>query len=55
MDIEEIFENLMNKKYFNSESLDKEFQNYCFDNISIIKTHKGIQDFSYIAFIKKNN
>ena len=53
IDIEEIFENLINKKSFNSESLDKEFQNYCFDNISIIKTHKGIQDFSYIAFIKK--
>ena len=53
IDIEEIFENLINKKCFNSESLDKEFQGYCFDNISIIKTHKGIQDFSYIAFIKK--
>ena len=38
---------------FKSNDLDNDFQNYCFDNISNITTHKGIQEFSHIAFIKK--
>jgi len=53
LDISEIFEFLINKKNFKSKDLDNDFQNYCFDNISNITTHKGIQDYSYIAFIKK--
>ena len=53
LDIGEIFEFLINKKNFKSKDLDNDFQNYCFDNISNITTHKGIQDYSYIAFIKK--
>ena len=55
LDIDEIFKYLLNKKYFKSDNLDKEFQDYCFNNISNITMHKGIQDSSYIAFIKKNN
>ena len=53
LDISEIFEFLLNKKHFESENINKDFQNYCFDNILNITTHKGIQDTSYIAFIKK--
>ena len=53
LDIDEIFKYLLNKKHFKSDNLDEEFQNYCFDNISNITTHKGIQASSYIAFIKK--
>ena len=53
LDIDEIFKYLLNKKHFKSDNLSEEFQNYCFDNISNITTHKGIQDSSYIAFIKK--
>ena len=52
-DISEIFEFLLNKKNFKSEDLDHDFQNYCFENISNITIHKGIKDYSYIAFIKK--
>jgi len=55
LDIDEIFKYLLNKKYFKSDNLDKEFQDYCFNNISNITMHKGIQDSSYIAFIKKYN
>ena len=39
--------------YFETDNLDKNFQHYCFNNIAEITTHKGIQDKSYIAFIKK--
>ena len=54
LDISDIFESLINKKNFKSTDLDNDFQNYCFNNISNITTHKGIQESSYIAFIKKN-
>ena len=53
LDISEIFKFLLNKKHFKSDRLDRDFQNYCFENISNITTHKGIQDYSYIAFLKK--
>ena len=53
LDIEEIFKFLDNKQIFESDNLDKGFQHYCFDNIKEITIHKGIQDDSYIAFIKK--
>jgi hypothetical protein len=51
--IEEIFKLLESKQIFESNNLDKDFQHYCFNNISAITIHKGIQDDSYIAFIKK--
>lgn len=51
--IEEILEHLKTKLIFKSNILDENFQNYCFDNISELSIHKGIQDNSYIAFIKK--
>ena len=51
--IEEILEHLKTKIIFKSNILDENFQNYCFDNISELSIHKGIQDNSYIAFIKK--
>jgi len=51
--IEEILENLQTKKNFKSNILDEKFQNYCFDNISEVSMHKGIQKDSCIAFIKK--
>ena len=53
LEIEEIFKLLKNKQFFESDNLDKDFQNYCFNNILEISIHKGIQDNSYIAFIKK--
>ena len=53
LDIDEIFKYLLNKKYFKSDNLDKEFQTFCFENILDIKTHKGIQDSSFIAFIQR--
>ena len=53
LEIEEIFKLLKNKQFFESDNLDKDFQNYCFNNILEISVHKGIQDDSYIAFIKK--
>jgi hypothetical protein len=53
LDIEEIFKLLKTKQIFESDSLDKDFQHYCFNNISEITIHKGIQNDSYIAFIKK--
>jgi predicted O-methyltransferase YrrM len=51
--IEEIFQHLKHKEIFESPILDKDFQHYCFNNILEIATHKGIQNDSYIAFIKK--
>ena len=53
LDIDEIFDFLKKKTLFKSENFSNEFQNFCFNNISEIKIHKGIQDYSYIAFIKK--
>ena len=53
LEIEEIFELLKTKKIFKSDNLDKDFQHYCFNNISEIIIHKGTQDDSFIAFIKK--
>ena len=53
LEIEEIFQLLNSKQVFESDNLDKNFQHYCFNNIAEITTHKGIQDNSYIAFIKK--
>ena len=53
LDISQIFDCLHKKNYFKSDNLNKEFQTFCFENILNIKTHKGIQDYSYIAFIKK--
>ena len=53
LEIEEIFKLLKNKQFFESNNLDKNFQDYCFNNILEISVHKGIQDDSYIAFIKK--
>ena len=53
LEIEEIFQLLNSKQVFKSDNLDKNFQHYCFNNIAEITTHKGIQDNSYIAFIKK--
>ena len=50
--IEEIFKHLKNKEIFESPILDKNFLNYCFNNIAEITVHKGIRDDSYIAFIK---
>jgi len=44
---------LKNGQIFKSSTLDEEFQNYCFNNILDISIHKGIQDDSYIAFVKK--
>jgi hypothetical protein len=52
-DIDEILLNLNNKDPFKSTILDYQFQNYCFNKISNIKIHKGIQEFSFIVFIKK--
>ena len=53
LEIEVIFKLLNNKQFFQSDTLDKNFQNYCFNNIAEIKVHKGIRDDSYIAFIKR--
>ena len=53
LEIEEIFKLLKSKQFFESSNLNKDFQNYCFNNILEISTHKGIQDNSHIAFIKK--
>ena len=53
LEIEEIFKLLKSKQFFESDNLDKDFQKYCFNNILEISVHKGIQDDSYIAFIKK--
>lgn len=53
LEIEEILENLKTKKIFKSDTLDEDFQRYCFDSISNVSLHKGIQNDSYIAFIKK--
>ena len=53
LEIEVIFKLLNNKQFFQSDTLNKNFQNYCFNNIAEIKVHKGIRDDSYIAFIKR--
>ena len=53
LEIEEIFEHLKSRQIFKSNILDDDFQHYCFNNISEIAMHKGIQNDSYIAFIKK--
>ena len=51
--IEEIFQHLKDKEIFENSILDKDFQHYCFNNILEITMHKGIQNDSHIAFIKK--
>ena len=51
--IEDIFQILKNKKKMQSILLSEDFQHYCFNNISEISIHKGAQQDSYIAFIKK--
>ena len=53
LEIEEIFEHLKSRQIFKSNTLDEDFQHYCFNSISEIAMHKGIQNDSYIAFIKK--
>ena len=53
LEIEEIFKFLNNKQIFKSDNLNNDFQHYCFNSIAEITIHKGIQDDSYIAFIKK--
>jgi len=55
LDMEEIFQYIEKRAYFKSEILNKNFQNFCFKNISNIKVYKGIQKFSYIAFLKRND
>jgi|TARA_B110000285_G_scaffold233156_1_gene306105 hypothetical protein len=55
LDIEDILQHLKKKVFFNSTTLNKEFQSFCFVNISDITIHKGNEEFSYIAFIKKNS
>ena len=55
LDIEDILQHLKKKVFFNSVTLNKEFQSFCFENISDITVHKGNEEFSYIAFIKKNS
>ena len=52
-EIEDILKNLQMKKNFEFANLSKNFQNYCFNNISEVSIHKGAQEDSYIAFIKK--
>jgi hypothetical protein len=53
LEIDDIFHLLKVKKIFNSENLSFDFQNYCLNNISNIKIHKGVKADSYIAFISK--
>ena len=53
LEIEDIFQFLKDKKNFESANLSKDFQDYCFNNILEIKVHKGAQEDSHIAFIKK--
>jgi hypothetical protein len=60
LDIENILENLKIKKLFESPFISKNFQKNCFDEISDIHIHKGVNfekntNISTIAFIKKNN
>ena len=54
LDMDDIFQNIKNKVYFKSEILDRDFQSFCFKNVSSITIYKGIQKFSYIAFFKRN-
>jgi hypothetical protein len=53
LDIEDILQYLKKKIFFNSTTLNREFQSFCFENISDITIHKGNEEFSYIVFIKK--
>lgn len=53
LDIDKILYSLNKKIYFESKDFSREFQNFCFKNISDINIYKGIQDYSYIAFVKK--
>ncbi|MDC1049438.1 class I SAM-dependent methyltransferase [Candidatus Pelagibacter sp.] len=52
-DIHDILRHIVDKVQFNSTIIKEKFQFYCFDNISNITIHKGIQKDSFIAFIKK--
>ena len=56
--IDEMLNKLKNKKYFKSNILSKEDQDYLFDNIDDIFIYEGNQKpplSSNIVFLKKNN
>ena len=53
LDIHDILMHIVDKVQFDSTIIKEKFQLYCFDNISNITIHKGIQKDSFIAFIKK--
>ena len=53
LEIQDIFQHIVKKIKFESITINENFQIYCFDNISNITIHKGIQKDSFIAFIKK--
>ena len=52
--IDELLGNLKDKKFFESNILDKNDQDYFFDNITKIETFKGNLKDSDILFIEKN-
>lgn len=51
--IDEMIQKIKKKFFFPSEILDKEFQNYLFENIDFISEYKGKTQISDICFIKK--
>ena len=53
LEIQDVFQHIVKKIKFESITINENFQIYCFDNISKITIHKGIQKDSLIAFIKK--
>ena len=53
LEIQDVFQHIVKKIKFESITINENFQIYCFDNISNITIHKGIQKDSFIAFIKK--
>ena len=53
LDIDVILDHLNRKEFFETDNFESQFQKYCIENISEIKSHKGIHDYSFIVFIKK--
>ena len=51
--IDQLLDKLRNKKFFESNIIDKKDQSYLFDNISKIETYKGNLEDSDISFIEK--
>ena len=53
MTMDEIFTNIKNKNFFENDILDKENQEYIFDNTESVNVHYGEHPLSSLGILKK--